>query len=132
MASNIVIRGVTYADTPEIDVPKTPSGTAKFYDVSDASLDSGAKLRNGVSAYGGNGTKYTGSMTEKAAQTYTPTTSDQQIAADQYLAGAQTIKGDENLLPQNIKAGVSLFNIQGTLDAAVIAQDSTTHVLSIS
>ena len=121
MAQDIVIRGVTYSDAPEIDVPKATSGTAKFYDVSDATLNSGAQMRNGVKGYGGDGTLYTGSMTEKAAQTYTPTTSDQTIAANQYLAGAQTVKGDSNLVASNIRKNVSIFGIPGSLDAAVIS-----------
>ena len=42
---------------------------------------------------------YVGSgVTKKAAATYTPTTSNQTIAASQYLNGAQTIKGDANLV----------------------------------
>jgi len=50
----------------------------------------------------------------KAAQTYTPTTTDQVIAANQWLAGAQTIKGDANLIAGNIKDGVSIFGVAGS------------------
>lgn len=56
---------------------------------------------------------------KKAAQTYTPTTSDQTIAAGQYLSGAQTIKGDENLLANNIKQGVSIFGVNGNLTPGI-------------
>lgn len=56
----------------------------------------------------------TANVTTKAAATYTPTTSNQTISASQYLTGAQTIKGDANLLAKNIKNGVSLFNITGS------------------
>ena len=52
-------------------------------------------------------------LTAKAAATYTPTTADQTIASGQYLTGAQTIKGDANLLAENIKDGVSIFSVQG-------------------
>ena len=52
--------------------------------------------------------------TTKAAQTYTPTTSDQTIASGQYLAGDQTIKGDANLLAANIVSGVTIFGVTGT------------------
>lgn len=78
-----------------------------------ATLANAAQLRDGITAYA-NGTKYTGSMVEKAAAAYTPGTSDQEIAAGQYLAGKQTIKGDANLVAGNIKSGVSLFGITGT------------------
>ena len=50
----------------------------------------------------------------KAAQTYTPGTSDQAIAAGQWLTGAQTIKGDANLVASNIKEGVTIFGKTGT------------------
>ena len=39
----------------------------------------------------------TGTIPSKTAQTYTPGTSNQIIAAGQYLSGAQTIKGDAPL-----------------------------------
>ena len=132
MADNLIINGVTYGSVPEIDVPNDQGGTTKFFDVSDADLDNAAKLRDGVIAYGASGTKYTGSMSEKAAATYTPGTSDQTIAANQYLAGAQTIKGDANLLASNILKNVSIFGVTGSLALPSISQDSTTKVLTIS
>lgn len=58
---------------------------------------------------------YVGSgVTKKSAATYTPSTSNQTIAASQYLSGAQTIKGDANLVAENIKSGVSIFGVTGT------------------
>lgn len=58
---------------------------------------------------------YIGSgVTKKSARTYTPGTADQTIAAGQYLSGAQTIKGDANLVAGNIKSGVSIFGVAGT------------------
>ena len=58
---------------------------------------------------------YVGSgVTKKSAATYTPGTSDQSIASGQYLSGAQTIKGDANLVAGNIKSGVSIFGVTGT------------------
>ena len=132
MADNLIINGVTYGAVPEIDVPNDQGGTTKFFDVSDADLDNASKLRDGVIAYGAGGTKYTGSMSEKSAATYTPGTSDQTIAANQYLVGAQTIKGDANLLASNILKNVSIFGVTGSLALPSISQDSTTKVLTIS
>ena len=132
MADNLIINGVTYGSVPEIDVSNDQGGTTKFFDVSDADLDNAAKLRDGVIAYGAGGTKYTGSMSEKSAATYTPGTSDQTIAANQYLVGAQTIKGDANLLASNILKNVSIFGVTGSLALPSISQDSTTKVLTIS
>lgn len=56
--------------------------------------------------------------TAKSAATITPSTSDQTIAADTYLSGKQTIKGDANLTAENIKSGVSIFNVAGTFEGA--------------
>lgn len=49
----------------------------------------------------------------KGAQTYTPTTTDQTISSGRWLTGAQTIKGDANLVAANIKSGVSIFGVNG-------------------
>lgn len=130
MAQNVIINGVTYQSVPEVDIPTSGGGTAKFMDTSDANA-TGAQIRNGATAYV-NGTKVTGSMTEKSAQTYTPTTSDQTINANQYLAGAQTIKGDANLISANIVAGKTIFDVAGSATLPSISQDSTTKILTIS
>ena len=58
---------------------------------------------------------YVGSAVQKVSETtYTPTTTDIVIDANQYLDGAQTIKGDANLLEENIAEGVELFGLTGT------------------
>lgn len=221
MAKNVVINGVTYSDVPSVEIPLSgASGNAAFYDVSDATLDSGGKMLNGVTGYGSGGTKYTGtiatktssdltasgatvtvpagyyasqaskavasgsatapatisgtsatvstgtntltlsktvsvtpsvtagyvasgtagnsavsltaSVTTKAAATITPGTSNQEIAAGTYLTGKQTISGDANLVAGNIKSGVSIFGVAGSLTSASVSQDSVTKVLSIS
>lgn len=60
MAKDVVIRNVTYADCPQVDIPIQGGGTAHFIDTSDATLNSGANLPTGSSAYA-NGVKYNGS-----------------------------------------------------------------------
>ena len=55
----------------------------------------------------------------KGAATYTPGRSNQTIGAGQYLTGAQTIRGDANLLAANIKKGVSIFGIIGSWEGFV-------------
>lgn len=220
MAKNVVINGVTYQSVPSVQIPLSgASGNAEFFDTSDATLDSGAKMLSGNTAYA-NGVKYTGSIatktgtditasgdtvtvpagfyatqqtkavesgsatgpstisgssasvstgtntltlsktisvtpvvsagyvasgtaanasvsltasvTTKGATTYTPSTSDQTIAASTYLTGAQTISGDANLVASNIKSGVSIFGVAGSLTSATVSQDAQTKVLSIS
>ena len=62
---------------------------------------------------------YVGSAVErKSAVTYTPGTSNQVISANQYLSGAQTIKGDANLISSNIKSGISIFGVSGSYNVS--------------
>lgn len=220
MAKNVVINEIVYQNVPQVSIPLSgSSGTADFYDTSDATLDSGDKMLSGNTAYA-DGVKYTGtistktgtdisasgdtvtvpagyyatqqtkavasgsatapasitgtsasvstgtntltlsktisvtptvsagyvssgtagnsnvsltaSVTTKAAATITPTTSNIEIAANTYLTGKQTISGDANLVASNIKSGVTIFNVQGSLTAATVSQDGTTKVLTIS
>lgn len=64
--------------------------------------------------------------TRQAAKTYTPGTSNQTIPAGTFLTGAATIKGDSNLKGANIKPGVSIFGVSGTL--STIAGDPSKYV----
>ena len=130
MAQNVVINGVTYENVPEVDIPLSGGGTAKFMDTSDGDAVAGDIL-SGKYAYV-NGVKITGSITSQAATTWTPTTSDQTITAGKYLSGAQTIKGDANLVAGNILKDVEIFGVTGNLALPSISQDSTTKVLSIA
>lgn len=84
-------------------------------DTSDATATANKILLN-ETAYV-NGQLVTGSIESQSAQTITPTTSDQTIAAGKYLSGVQTIKGDENLIAENIAKDVTIFGVEGTLEA---------------
>lgn len=73
----------------------------------------GSKMLSGTVAYKSAG-KVTGTIQSQAAQTITPGASDKTIASGKYLSGTQTIKGDANLLAENIKNGVSIFGVIGS------------------
>lgn len=81
-------------------------------DTSDATATSNDIL-NGKTAYV-KGSKVTGTIQSQAAQTITPGTADQTIAAGKYLSGTQTIKGDANLVSDNIISGKSIFGVAGS------------------
>lgn len=57
---------------------------------------------------------YVQPTSRKAATTYTPSTSNQTIPAGTYCTGVQTIKGDANLVAENIVSGKSIFGVAGT------------------
>lgn len=63
-------------------------------------------------------------LNTKSAATIIPSTTDQIIAAGQYLTGIQTIKGDANLVAANIVSGVSIFGIAGT-HSSIDTSDAT-------
>ena len=71
MAKNVVIRDVVYQDVPSVNIPLSgASGNAVFVDTSDATLDSGGKMLDGVTAYA-NGTKVTGTIETKTSSNLT-------------------------------------------------------------
>ena len=61
MAQNIKIAGTNYNNVPSIEIPKQTSGTASFYEVSDATATT-SDILDGKTAYV-NGGLVTGSVT---------------------------------------------------------------------
>lgn len=59
--------------------------------------------------------KVTQSITTQGATTYVPTKKDLTINSGVYLTGNQTIKGEPNLIPDNILEGKSIFGVNGTV-----------------
>jgi hypothetical protein len=85
-----------------------------------ATLTNASDLRAGLIAYGRYG-QITGTMQDLAATTYTPGTTNQTITAGKYIAGAQTILGDANLVAGNIKSGTTIFGVTGSYGGASIS-----------
>lgn len=108
-ASGITYRLVYITDTL---VQGETGGT----DTSDATATENDIL-SGKTAYV-NGVKVTGKIQSQAAQTINPGTEDKTIASGKYLSGTQTIKGDSNLKAENIKKGVSIFGVSGSLEVS--------------
>ena len=134
MAQNVVINGVTYQDVPEVDIPKSGSGTAKFYDTASADAAAGDIL-SGKKAYASSG-EVTGSMANNGSTSGSISTKagTVTIPAGYTSGGTVEISSTEQakIIAANIKSGVTILGVQGTLSLPSISQDSTTMVLSIS
>lgn len=134
MAQNVIINGVTYQSVPEVDIPKSGGGTAKFYDTASASV-SASDLLTGKTAYGTSG-EVSGSMANNGSTSGTISTKagTVTIPAGYTTGGTVSISSAEQskIIASNIKSGVTLLGVAGSLSLPTISQDSTTKVLSIS
>lgn len=130
----VVINGVTYANTPEVDIPKSGGGTAKFYDTSDADAASGDVL-TGKTAYTSTG-QISGGMANNGATGGTISTKAGSVSIPSgYTSGGSVsiATAEQNkIIASNIKSGVTILGVAGSMTAPTISQDSTTKVLSIS
>lgn len=134
MAQNVIINGVTYSSVPEVDIPKSGGGTAKFYDTADG--DAGAThILTGKRAYGSSGV-VDGSMANNGSTGGTISTKagTVTIPAGYTSGGTVSISSTEQakIIAGNIKSGVTILGQAGSLTTPTISQDNTTHVLSIS
>lgn len=134
MAQNVIISGVTYSNVPEVDIPKSGGGTAKFFDTSSA--DAGAAdILATKKAYGPSG-EITGSMANNGSTSGTISTKagTVTIPAGYTTGGTVSIASSAttDCVAQNILSGKKILGITGTLAMPTISQDGTTHILSIS
>ena len=92
----------------EVSLDVIPSETSQTL------TPSGKQVYNKVNV-GAIPSDYVGSsVTRISEQTYIPTIDDIEIQANQFLSGKQTIKGDVNLVAENIAEGKEIFGILGT------------------
>ena len=134
MAQNVVINGVTYQNVPEVDIPKSGGGTAKFYDTASADI-AAADVLTGKTAFGSTGS-ISGSMANNGSTSGTISTKagTVTIPAGYTSGGTVSISSTEQakVIASNIKSGVTLLGVAGSLSLPSISQDSTTTILSIS
>lgn len=89
MAKNVVIRGNVYNDCPQVDIPlASGTGTASFIDVSDATLNSGGQMLEGVTGYGADGVKYEGNIPSRSASDLSASGATVTVPAGNYAAQA--------------------------------------------
>lgn len=115
MSKSVKISGVTYSNVPSVQIPlATGSGNAEFFDVSDATLDSNSKLLSGVTAYGRNGTKYTGNIATKTSSDLTVSGATVTAPAGYYATNAtKTVASGSATAPASI-SGTSASVSTGT------------------
>lgn len=134
MAQNVIINGVTYQNVPEVDIPKSTSGTAKFYDTASANITS-ADVLTGKTGYGSSG-EVQGGMANNGSTSGTISTKagTVSIPSGYTSGGTVAISSTEQskIVAGNIKSGVTLLGVAGSLSLPTISQDSTTKILSIS
>lgn len=132
MAQNVIINSVTYQNVPEVDMPKSGGGTAKFYDTAGADFAAG-DLLTGKTGYGSTGA-ISGSMANNGSTSGTISTKagTVTIPAGYTTGGTVSLTNVSDCLAQNILTGKSILGVNGTLAMPSISQDSTTKILSIS
>lgn len=134
MAQNVIINGVTYQNVPEVDIPKSGGGTAKFFDTAAADVTS-ADLLTGKTAFGSSGS-VSGSMANNGSTSGTISTKAGTVAipAGYTSGGTVSISSTEQnkITAGNIKSGVTILGVSGSLALPSISQDGTTKILSIS
>lgn len=132
MAQNVVINGVTYQNVPEVDIPKSGGGTAKFYDTTGADISAGDVL-TGKTAFGSSGS-VSGSMANNGSTSGTigAKAGTVTIPAGYTTGGTVSLTNVSDCVAANILSGKSILGVSGSLAMPSISQDSTTKILSIS
>lgn len=129
-----MINGVQYQNVPQVNIPKVGSGTASFYDASERDV-AAANVLSGKKFVGASG-EDTGSMANNGATGGTINTKagSVNIPSGYTSGGSVSIDATEQakIVAGNIKSGVTLLGVAGSLALPTISQDGTTKILSIS
>lgn len=133
MAQNVVINGVTYQSVPEVDIPKSGGGTAKFFDTASATAAAGDIL-TGKTAYGESGS-VSGSMANNGSTSGSISTKAGTVTIPAGYTSGGTVSiasaAVTDLTASNLLTGKTVLGVTGTLVLPSISQDSTTKVLTI-
>lgn len=123
-----------YQNVPEVDIPKSGSGTAKFYDTSSADITS-ADVLTGKTGFGSSGS-VSGGMANNGSTSGTISTKAGTVSIPSGYTSGGTVSIDSTeqskIMAGNIKSGVTILGVSGSLALPTISQDGTTKILSIS
>lgn len=115
MAQNVVINGVTYQSVPEVDIPKSGGGTAKFYDIADTTAAAGDVVAGKYFYfYTSAGAKTQGSIAAKSSSDLTASNLTVTAPAGYYASAASKTLSDASLVSGNIKSGATIFGVSGS------------------
>ena len=131
---SVVINGVTYANCPEVDIPKSGGGTAKFYDSTDADATA-ANVLTGKKFVGSSG-EDTGSMANNGSTSGTISAKAGTVTIPSGYTSGGTVSiasaAVSDCVAGNILSGKTILGVSGSLSTPTISQDSTSKILSIS
>lgn len=134
MAQNVVINGVTYSAVPEVDIPKSGGGTAKFFDTASADATAGDIL-TGKTAFNSSGS-VSGSMANNGDTSGTISTKagTVTIPAGYTSGGTVSIASSaiSDCVASSIVSGKTILGVSGSATLPNISQNSTTKILTIS
>lgn len=129
---SVIINSVTYQSVPEVDIPKSGGGTAKFYYTGDTDVTA-ANVLSGKKFAGASGVD-TGSMANNGSTSGTIGTKNGTVTipAGYTTGGTVSLTNVTDCVAANIVSGHSILGVSGSATLPSISQDSTTKVLSIS
>lgn len=130
----VVINGVTYQNVPEVDIPISGGGTAKFYDVTNVDA-AAANVLSGKVFVGASG-EDTGTMPNNGEVSGEIETKAGTVTVNAGYTSGGTIgikaSAVSDLTSATLLFGKTVLGVSGSLVMPSISQDSTTKVLSIS
>lgn len=126
MAQNFVIAGTVYNGVDSISMTNENGEKITYVEEANAGVDTSdatataGDILSGKTAYV-DGEKVTGTIPLLTVQSnIVPGASDIVIHSGTRacLPGSLTVKGDKNLVPENIKSGVSIFGVAGSFEGS--------------
>lgn len=134
MAQNVVINGVTYSSVPEVDIPKTGGGTAKFFDTSTGNITS-TDVLEGKTGFNASGS-VTGGMANNGSTSGTISTKSGTVTIPAGYTSGGTVSiaasAVSDCVASSIVSGKTILGVSGSATLPNISQDSTSKILTIS
>lgn len=110
LSTTILTPDEGYDGFKSITINPIPAGELKSITIDNTGL-----ITSGIETSGYLATQnITLQLPTVSATQYIPTTTDQFINSNRYITGIQTIKGDSNLVSENIRNGISIFGVNGS------------------